>query len=303
VPSVVNLLTRLEIIMKWDEAAEKAQEMLAIPPIMAPYARLQSEKIARHKKLDRVTADVVKETAKVYRDFMGKEKSEELTAFLEGRGPAPAMEDELFFSDENALYNIDLCFTKYGENSEEVRAILKDMLKLIVAVCEEEHLTELMADRAQVALHGASRFGIGMTGCPNCCVSPYIKDFGIIMQHRVDITNAECIQCGECLKMCFDRVITLTEKGPVIDREHCVKCELCARDCPTGTLVTGARGFKVVAGGSGAHHPTIAATIEEFTSKERVLAILRNAIAALRKAKPGETLRTIVKKQGTESLR
>ena len=43
--------------MKWDEAAEKAQEMLAIPPIMAPYARLQSEKIARHKKLDRVTAE------------------------------------------------------------------------------------------------------------------------------------------------------------------------------------------------------------------------------------------------------
>jgi Pyruvate/2-oxoacid:ferredoxin oxidoreductase delta subunit len=289
--------------MKWDEAAEKAQEMLAIPPIMAPYARLQSEKIARHKKLDRVTAGVVKETAKAYRDFMGREKTEMLTAFLEGRGPAPAMEDELFFSDENALYNIDLCFTKYGENTEEVRSILKDLLKSIVAVCEEEHLTEIMADRAPVALHGASRFGIGMTGCPNCCVSPYMRDFGIIMQHRVEITKEECVQCGECLKMCFDRVITLTDKGPVIDREQCVMCELCARDCPTGTLVTGARGFKVVAGGSGAHHPTIAATIEEFTSKDRVLAILKNAIAMLRKAKPGETLRTIVERQGPESLR
>jgi len=289
--------------MKWEEAAEKAQEMLAIPPIMAPYARLQTEKIARHKKLDRVTADVVKETAKVYRDFMGKEKTEELTAFLEGRGPAPAMEDELFFSDENALYNIELCFTKYGENSKEVRTILKDMLKSVVAVCEEEQVTELMADRAAVALHGASRFSIVMTGCPNCCVSPYMKDFGIVMQHRVDITEAECIQCGECLKMCFDHAITLTEKGPVIDRENCVMCELCARDCPTGTLVTAARGFKVVAGGSGAHHPTIAATIEEFTGKERVLAILKNAIAALRKAPPGETLRTIIKQQGAESLR
>jgi hypothetical protein len=59
----------------------------------------------------------------------------------------------------------------------------------------------------------------------------------------------------------------------------------------------------VVAGGSGAHHPTIAATIEEFTGKERVLAILKKAIAALRKAKPGETLRASIKRGGPESLR
>jgi hypothetical protein len=51
--------------MEWDKDAEKAQEMLPIPPIMGPYARLQSEKIARHKGLDRVTLGVVKETEKV----------------------------------------------------------------------------------------------------------------------------------------------------------------------------------------------------------------------------------------------
>jgi ferredoxin len=289
--------------MNWDKAAEKAQEVLAIPPIMAPYARLQSEKIAHHQGLDRVTVDVVKETARVYRDFMGEEKTEELKAFLEGRGPAPAMENELFFSDENALYNIEPCFTKYGENTKEVRDILKDMLKSVIAVCEEENLTRIMADLAPVALHGASRFSIVMTGCPNCCVSPYLKDFGIIMQHRVDITDAECTQCGACLKMCLERAITLTEKGPVIDRSKCVMCELCARDCPTGKLITGARGVKVVAGGSGAHHPKIAATIEQFTSTERVLAILRNAIGKLKKAQPGETLRNILDREGAEALR
>jgi dissimilatory sulfite reductase (desulfoviridin) alpha/beta subunit len=123
------------------------------------------------------------------------------------------------------------------------------------------------------------------------------------MQHRVDITKAECSQCGECLKMCFDKAVTLTNKGPVIDRTKCVMCELCARDCPTGTLVTGARGFKVVAGGSGARNPRIATTIEEFTSKERVLAILKKVIAALRKAPQGEPLKAIVERQGPASLR
>ena len=289
--------------MKWDNAAEKAQEMLPIPPIMASFARLQSEKIARHRRLDCVTADVVNETARVYRDFMGEEKTQELKAFLEGRGPAPAMEDELFFSDDNALYHIDLCYTKYGENTKEVRDILKDLLRSITALCEEENLTEIMADLAPVALHGASRFSMVMTGCPNCCVSPYMKDFGITMQHRVDITDAECTQCGECLKMCIDQAIKLTDKGPVIDRSKCSMCELCARDCPTGTLVTGARGFLVVAGGTGARHPKLAVPIESFTTKERVLSLLRNAIGKLRNAKPGETLRTIIERESAEALR
>jgi len=289
--------------MKWDKAAEKAQEMLPIPPMMAPFARLQSEKIARHRGLDCVTVEVVNETATVYRDFMGKEKTEELKAFIDGRGPAPAIEDELFFSDENALYHIDLCYTKYGENSQEVRNILKDMLRSIIALCEEENLTEIMADLSPVALHGASRFSMVMTGCPNCCVSPYLKDFGIIMQHRVDITDAMCSLCGECLKMCFDKAITLSEKGPVIDRKKCVMCELCARDCPTGTLVTGSRGFLVVAGGAGSRRPKIAVPIEHFTTKERVLFLLRNAIRKLRAAKPGETLRSIIEREGVEALK
>lgn len=289
--------------MKWDEAAEKAQEMIPIPPIMAPFARLQSEKIARHKGLDWVTVGVVGETVKVYREFMGKEKFEELKAFLEGRGPAPAMEEELFFSDENALYHIDACYTKYGENTPEVRNILKDLMQSVKTVCEEEHLTEIMADLALVALHGASRFSVVMTGCPNCCVSPYLKDFGIILQHRVDITDAECTQCGECLKMCFDKAIRLIDNGPVIDRDKCVMCELCARDCPTGKLVTGKRGFLVIAGGSGARNAKLAAPVEQFTTKDRVLTILRNAIGKLRKAQTGDTLKKIIDREGAKALR
>jgi Fe-S-cluster-containing hydrogenase component 2 len=292
-----------EKTMNWDKAAEKAQEMLPIPPMMAPFARLQSEKIARRRGLNCVTTEVVNESARVYRDFMGKEKTEELQAFLEGRGPAPAMEDELFFSNDNALYHIDLCYTKYGENTREVRTILKDMLRSVTALCEEVNLTEIMADLAPVALHGASRFSMVMTGCPNCCVSPYLKDFGIIMQHRVDITDAECTQCGACLKMCFDQAITLTEKGPVIDRSKCAMCELCARDCPTGKLVTGARGFLVVAGGTGARRSKLALPLESFTTKERVLAMLRKAISKLRHAQAGETLRTIIEREGAEVLR
>ncbi|MCP4716103.1 MAG: 4Fe-4S dicluster domain-containing protein [Deltaproteobacteria bacterium] len=288
--------------MKWDKESETAVETLPIPPIMVPYARLQAEKFARQKGVDCVNLEVIKETEKIYADFMGKEKTAELKAFLAGTGPAPAMEDELFFDDDRALYFIDTCYTKYGENSRDVREALKDMMRAVKAVMEEENLTEIMAGLATQALHGAFRFNLGMTGCPNCCVSPYMKDFGIIMQHRVDITEAECIHCGECLKMCMEKAIELADNGPFINRETCVKCELCARDCPTGTLVTGQRAFRVIAGGGGGHHPAIATVIEDFTTRERVLEILRNVINRLRKCRPGESLRAIIRQEGPGAI-
>ena len=289
--------------MRWNKDAEKAHEMLPIPPMMGSYARLQAEKIARQKGLDCVTTDNIKETEKIYADFMGEEKYEELKAFMSGTGPAPELEDELFFEDENALYNIDVCFTKYGENTKLVRDALKDMLRSVRSIMEEENLTEIMSDLATVALHGASRFNVGMTGCPNCCVNPYMRDFGIIMQHRVDITDAECTQCGNCLKMCMDKAIKLTDEGPVIDRKVCAQCELCARDCPTGRLVVNERGFRVIAGGAGGRQPSLAVTVEDFTSKERVETILRNSIAKLRGVQPGETLKSIIDREGVASLR
>jgi len=277
--------------------------MLPIPPMMGPYARLQAEKIARHRGLDCVTADILRETEKLYNVFMGNEKYEQLKAFINGTGPAPEMEDELFFDNEKALYNIDVCFTKYGENSTLVRNALKEMMRSITSIMEEENLTEIMADLATVALHGASRFTVGMTGCPNCCLNPYMKDFGIIMQHRVTVTDAACTQCGNCLPMCMDKAIQLTAEGPVIDRNLCAQCELCARDCPTGKLVVHERGFRVIAGGAGGRHPSLAVNIEDFASRERVHAILRNAIRKLRAARPGETLRSIIAREGTDALR
>jgi anaerobic sulfite reductase subunit C len=289
--------------MQWDHDAETRHSLLPIPPMMSSYARLHAEKLARRAGLDRVTEDIVRDTEQAYADFMGREKTQEFKAFMAGTGPAPTVEDELFFSADNAMYHVDVCFTKYGENSQLVRDALKDMLKSITGIMEEEHLTELMADRAPSALHGANRFTVGMTGCPNCCVSPHMKDLGIIMQHRVEITDAACTMCGECLKMCIEKAIRLTDTGPDIDRTLCVQCELCARDCPTGKLGVTDRGWRVIAGGGGGHHPALAVTVEDFTTKDRVLQILRNAIAALRSAPPGESLRTIVQRQGSGVFR
>ena len=103
--------------------------------------------------------------------------------------------------------------------------------------------------------------------------------------------------------MCVDRAIRLTDDGPVIDCAQCAQCELCSRDCPTGTLVVNERGFRVIAGGGSGRQPTLAVMVENFASKERVEQILRNAIGKVRKTRPGETLKTIIRREGVEVLR
>jgi len=289
--------------MNWDEDALQAIEVLPVPPMMTGYARLQAEKIARHKGHGRVTMETVAETEQLYRVFVGEEKTQELRAFMQGTGPAPEMEEELFFDDDGVLYHIETCYTKYGESTKEVRDLLKDVKRDITALMDGENLTEIMADLSPEALHGASRFNVVMTGCPNCCVSPYLRDFGIIMLHRVAVTDSQCTSCGRCVKICFDKAVSLTDRGPVIDEKKCVLCGLCARDCPTGTLAEKELRFRVVAGGSGARHPVLAVPIESFVRKDRVLELLRNTIARLRDARPGETLRDIIQREGPGALR
>ena len=132
----------------WDNDAEKRFELLPVPPMMKSYARLQAEKIARGRGLARVTDACVRETEQVYRDFIGEEKTEQLRAYVTGEGPEPQLMDELFFDDEQALYHIDVCYTKYGENSELVRNELVAMMRRLRALMKEEGLTEIMAGLA-----------------------------------------------------------------------------------------------------------------------------------------------------------
>ena len=82
--------------MMWDDDAEKRFELLPVPPMMKSYARLQAEKIARGRGLSRVTDACVRETERVYRDFIGEEKTEQLRAYVTGEGPEPQLMDELF---------------------------------------------------------------------------------------------------------------------------------------------------------------------------------------------------------------
>lgn len=51
------------------------------------------------------------------------------------------------------------------------------------------------------------------------------------------IVNRElCKGCGDCVEVCPNKAIRLSEGKAVIDQAKCSTCQICAEVCPTGAL-------------------------------------------------------------------
>lgn len=48
--------------------------------------------------------------------------------------------------------------------------------------------------------------------------------------------RANCLQCGDCVKICLEKALTLRDNEIVIDRTRCTACGDCVDVCPTNAL-------------------------------------------------------------------
>lgn len=119
-------------------------------------------------------------------------------------------------------------------------------------------------------------FKMAVAGCPNSCSMPQIKDFGVIARESVAVDpSCECTLCRKCLKACREGAITLKEdRTVIIDQEKCVKCGLCARVCPTGSIKIDKVGYSIVLGGKVGRHPRFAVQLIELATEEQVIKAL-----------------------------
>ena len=79
------------------------------------------------------------------------------------------------------------------------------------------------------------RITIFMKGCPlSCdwCHNPESQEISIERMY----TQNKCIKCGECVKVCHSKAITLTENGIITDKNSCTLCGKCAEACPTKAI-------------------------------------------------------------------
>jgi len=288
--------------MKWDKEAIEQHEQMPIPPNVSPLARKQTEKFARKKGLFCVTVKEVQEAEEAYATYFGKEKTQEMRNLLAGKEPAPKMVEELFFDPSEKLYDIKVCPAKYGSQSREVTDDILTIFRVVKDIFESEHLEEIIAELSRIPLSPQSRFNVVITGCSNCCEPPFFANLGIIGQHIPEVGECKCLQCKKCISVCYEDAITLEADGPSINRDRCINCEFCAKSCPNGKIAIGERGYKITAGGSDHRHPTIAKTVKEFTDKEGVITTVGQVVNLLKKGREGETLMSLMRKFGRETL-
>ena len=266
--------------MNWDNEAEKIIENIPLPPIMGRFARMDAERRVLQRGLDTVSVAVAKAVEKGYERVFGKEATEMVRAMSNGEDVD--LPDEFFEDDDAELFKIEICPAQFGACTAEKREMIKNILSPIRAKLKSLDTTNIILCKALTPLMSHHVFRVAIIGCPNCCMSPYFSDIGLICAFRPGLREEGCVQCELCVRGCAEGAIILENGQPVIDVERCIDCGECVTACPKDVIVTTQKGYKVVAGGTGSRHPQIAATVSEFTDITGVMSILEKAVVMIR---------------------
>jgi len=193
-------------------------------------------------------------------------------------GKDAGLPDEFYEEDPDELFSISLCPAKYGACTAEKRNLMRDILIPLREKLKELNITQLIMDKSSPPLMSHHAFTISIIGCPNCCLSPYFSDFGIICNYTPAVNNEQCTRCGACVSCCTEEALSLASGNLVIDYKKCVRCGGCVKVCPADALAIDRKCYRVVAGGCGSRHPQIAQTVTECADVHGVLQILEKAL-------------------------
>lgn len=146
-------------------------------------------------------------------------------------------------------------------------------------------------------------FKISISGCPNSCSQPQIKDVGFQGQ-VIPVVNDGCILCGDCVLSCPDKAINLSGAGPEINRNVCLNCGRCVRSCPAGVLWGAQVGYRILVGGKLGRRPRLAEEAFAIGNEQDVLSVIKGAAKLMTdKEHATKRLGSIIDEFGTEVIK
>lgn len=293
--------------MEWDKSASSLLEK--VPPFVQKTVREKVETLARERGKTMITEA---EVMAARESFMSRQQDATPTQGI-AAAHKPTDNKKLailkkypkyFNKDGNpVLYQINSC------RGAEVHCpfLITDSHVLADAIrnrLEKLEFTEKLMNKIEGQILPHHTMKLAVSGCPNSCSMPQIKDFGAHAIEPVCVDpESECIECMKCVETCREDAITVKDRQVSIDMEKCVHCGLCAKVCPSGSIKSGMKKYRVMIGGKVGRHPKFAVEILPQADEIMTLKALDVCVDIIVSSKTERRFRTLIEQQGIEEIK
>lgn len=178
----------------------------------------------------------------------------------------------------------------------------EQVIRLLHKVIGKEGLEKVIEDVHKGPLLYHHKFKAAISGCPNCCSQPQIRDLGIIGYAKPHVSKGYCISCNQCVKSCPEGLISV-DVEPAIDYVKCIDCGRCIQSCPTDSIQAGEKGYRIIVGGRLGRRPHLAKHLIDIKSLEELEKMLTNLINLYKQwLSKGQKISLQVEKLGTAKI-
>ncbi len=152
------------------------------------------------------------------------------------------------------------------------------LMESIKKIAEEKRLDECIKSKIKGPIRAHNCFKVGIANCPNACSQVQITDFAVIGKIGIKIDTDKCINCGKCVRTCFERALSIQEEILHFKEDKCVGCGMCVNTCKEHAIIIHKKGYNVLAGGKLGRHPMLAIKISDFATFDETLEIFKKII-------------------------
>jgi anaerobic sulfite reductase subunit C len=211
--------------------------------------------------------------------------------------------------------HFDAVVEELGEASQKV-ASCGARVRVPVACGGCEYNPNGLVDTQQSALEvdqklfgtptGHHKFKVAFAGCPFDCPKSATNDVGFQGAVLPGLDKNACISCGLCVKNCTPGALTMgDDKKPHLDTDACIWCGDCVKVCPTGAWEAKQTGYNVRIGGKWGRNPLVGTLFATLLPESDVVAFIALVLAWYKEKAENQgriRLGDIIIKEGPDAL-